>query len=118
MTNKEMKELIQKQNKQISELISLVQELEKKDRPFPTYTPWRITQPYPFGNGTSTVPDFRDWPPRVWMGKDAPEPHFKNESTCIMDSCLGNEVTSSKLEEKENKAAEELSTIYSNAAIF
>lgn len=46
MTNKEMKELIQKQSKQISELISLVQELEKKDRPFPSYIPWRITEPW------------------------------------------------------------------------
>lgn len=99
MTNKEMKKLIQKQSKQISELISLVQELEKKDKPFPTYAPWKITYP-----SDTTAPDFKNWPPQTWM---------KNEPMCVMDSCLGNEITA-----KEAQAAEGLSTIYSNAAIF
>lgn len=118
MTNKEMKELIQKQSKQISELISLVQELEKKDRPFPTYAPWKITYP-----SNTTAPDFKDWPPQTWMknesmSKRASSTNYSNEPLCVMDSCLGNEVTSSELDKKETQAAKDLSTIYSNAAIF
>ena len=121
MTNKEMKELIQKQNKQISELISLVQELEKKNKPISVCTPWIISQPCSPSN--TTAPDFKNWPPQTWMknelmSKRISSTIYSNEPLCVMDSCLGNEVTASELNEKEIQAAEGLSTIYSNAAIF
>lgn len=121
MTNKEMKELIQKQNKQISELISLVRELEKKDKPISVCTPWKIS--YPCSPSNSTAPDFKDWPPQTWMknepmSKRVSSTIYSNEPLCVMDSCLGNEVTASELDMKETQAAKDLSTVYSNAAIF
>ena len=103
MTNKEMKELIKNQQKQISELISLVRELEKKDKPLATYTPWVISQPC--SPSTTTAPDFKDWPPKTWMENEPMSKRvsctiYSNEPLCVMDSCLGNEVTASELDKK------------------
>ena len=113
MTKKELEELVKKQAEQISELISLVQKKEKEivivkesetkpwvpspvsPWPSPVFpSPWSPTSPIsPWvtycGTGTGKCTSSSSTEPK---NKNT---FYSNEPLCVMDSCLGNEVTAS-----------------------
>ena len=106
MTKKELEELVKEQSKQISDLISLVQNQKKetiivrepvgnKDwKPYQPFfpSPWTPTSPInPWvtycGTGTGNYTSSSSTEPR---NKNT---FYSNEPLCVMDSCLGNEAT-------------------------